>query len=165
MQHPQEERVLCRVGVVLLLGLVLGHFGRTRHPILWNQTSDVVHDTLDCHWNPHLWRQLCKVLLDRFFIESFASCSNFRATFMDPGYFPRAAPSESLKDSLPKARLEIDANGGQKVFLKWCRTCKFYRPPRASHCSVCDACVNTFDHHCPWINNCIGKRNYRWRER
>jgi len=43
--------------------------------------------------------------------------------------------------------------------LRFCTVCHIDQPIRAKHCKVCDRCVETFDHHCSWLGNCIGERN------
>ena len=37
--------------------------------------------------------------------------------------------------------------------------CNKFKPERCHHCSTCGRCVLVMDHHCPWLNNCVGFRN------
>ena len=37
--------------------------------------------------------------------------------------------------------------------------CHVFKPERCHHCSTCNRCVLNMDHHCPWINNCVGFNN------
>jgi len=82
------------------------------------------------------------------------------ASTIDPGIIPRVQDDDEDDQMAPLYKtVEIR---GVNIQMKWCSTCKFYRPPRSSHCSTCDNCVMNFDHHCPWLGNCIGRRNYRF---
>lgn len=46
--------------------------------------------------------------------------------------------------------------------FKFCEHCKDLKPLRAHHCAICQSCIFKMDHHCPWINNCVGQNNQRF---
>ncbi len=43
-----------------------------------------------------------------------------------------------------------------------CEHCRVEKPERMHHCRVCRVCVLRYDHHCPWVGNCIGLLNLRY---
>ncbi|KAF7687154.1 hypothetical protein HF521_014382 [Silurus meridionalis] len=122
--------------------------------------SSTLFFVFTCPWLANTVSPLVPVYNGVVFLFVLANFS--MATFMDPGVFPRANEDEDKDDDFRAPLYKNVEVKGIQVRMKWCSTCHFYRPPRCSHCSVCDNCVEDFDHHCPWVNNCIGRRNYRY---
>jgi hypothetical protein len=89
-----------------------------------------------------------------FSIEVYAT---FRAGCSDPGILPKQYIINTKKNNPIKRVIR-----GHIYDIKYCSTCDIFRPPRSSHCFKCDNCVQQFDHHCDWLGNDIGKRNYKF---
>ena len=48
----------------------------------------------------------------------------------------------------------------QRDFDRICPYCEIVKTNSARHCVICQRCVERYDHHCPWINNCVGIANH-----
>lgn len=87
----------------------------------------------------------------------------------DPGVLPRnniysfSFPNSlGIKETCFMNKKKYYFIRGRKFRVKYCSSCYIFRGPAVSHCKKCDNCVDNFDHHCPWLGNCIGKNNYKF---
>jgi hypothetical protein len=48
----------------------------------------------------------------------------------------------------------------ENSFLDFCFKCSIFKSDTIKHCVICNKCCKGFDHHCLWLDNCIGKNNY-----
>ena len=78
-----------------------------------------------------------------------------RLIFMDPGR-PKKCLSWDIIEQIFKQK-EVKLN-----LIKYCPKCLVKKGKTLKHCVTCDQCCEEFDHHCYWVNNCIGKYNYKY---
>uniref|UniRef100_A0A0G4FG48 Palmitoyltransferase n=1 Tax=Chromera velia CCMP2878 TaxID=1169474 RepID=A0A0G4FG48_9ALVE len=98
----------------------------------------------------------------------FAFLSHLMAIFTDPGslHHAKAPPEPPLRELEKAYKVAASQNDpplpGSPPRARTCRECKNrWKPPRAHHCKTCRFCVFRMDHHCPWVNNCVGFRNQK----
>ncbi|ETO18834.1 Zinc finger protein, partial [Reticulomyxa filosa] len=91
-----------------------------------------------------------------------SSASSSSTTSSSSSSSSSSSPSLANSNKITRPSIQHINIGGNVVQFKYCTTCNVFRPPRSFHCIVCDNCVERFDHHCPWIGNCIAERNYSY---
>ncbi|NXN15193.1 ZDH12 palmitoyltransferase, partial [Indicator maculatus] len=79
-----------------------------------------------------------------------------RVSLMDPGFVKpeemEAGKGEAQSAAVPQVPSDIPT--------RRCGYCLLQQPMRARHCQLCQHCVRRYDHHCPWLENCVGERNH-----
>ncbi|XP_062500243.1 palmitoyltransferase ZDHHC3-like [Corticium candelabrum] len=90
--------------------------------------------------------------------------SHVRAVLGDPGQVPLASTKLDFSEVRLGGQSKDDSSDDSLVKTSWtlCSKCETYRPPRAHHCRTCRRCIRKMDHHCPWINNCVGEFNQKY---
>ena len=74
--------------------------------------------------------------------------SFFFANKSDPGFL-------EAKDDM--TWLEMVEN---KIYInEYCPYCRVKKTNKVKHCHICRKCIKGFDHHCNWIDNCVGEKN------
>ncbi|KAF5381486.1 hypothetical protein D9757_008130 [Collybiopsis confluens] len=102
------------------------------------------------------------------------------ASVADPSPSPSSSSSAEKKKikgkSLRQTRLQRDLDRAARSHIsrrppttpplapeyRYCSKDLFIKPYRAHHCRACGTCVLKYDHHCPWIGQCVGARNHKF---
>lgn len=109
---------------------------------------------------PNLYPVVLFVLGSLFFLHIVSHVAALLIDPADPQL--RALRDDGGGDNRNKTVPELDKSKHAHVIENGkCHLCNIYTSGhRTKHCGSCNKCVEKFDHHCKWLNHCIGARNY-----
>jgi palmitoyltransferase len=94
----------------------------------------------------------------KFYIYCIFNILNFAIYFFLICFNPGIDKKRNLNRIGKNFFVDIIENGGE--VKHYCPRCYVKKNINSRHCFICDRCVEDFDHHCYWINNCVGGKNY-----
>jgi len=131
------------------------------------QAVDAANNIIPGEWHEGNMSEYAKhaALLGMTFLLFNVMYNHQAARDTKPGRPPIWDPQDKeLQMAIERGLIDVPIDEESKLptLCKKCENPQRVKVARSHHCSICNTCTLKMDHHCPWVNNCVGFHNYQF---